>query len=66
MKRLLTLLKNAWLIVWNLALLALVVAVPTVALFKAGWVAAAVMLVLAAGVWLWRHPAFLMGMWLSR
>lgn len=66
MKRWLTLLKHAWLIAWNLALLALVVGVPAVALWSAGWVAAGFMLVLAAAVWLLRHPAFLLGMWLGR
>lgn len=66
MKRWLLLLKNAWLIAWNLALLGLLVGVPAVALWQAGWVAAAILLVLAAAVWLLKHPAFLLGMWMAR
>lgn len=66
MKRWLSLLKHAWLIAWNLALLALFVVVPAVALWRAGWVAACILLVLAAGLWLVRHPGFLPGMWAAR
>jgi hypothetical protein len=66
MKRWLMLLKHAWLIAWNLALLALLVGVPAVALWQAGWVATGFMLVLAAAVWLLRHPAFVLGMWMVR
>lgn len=65
MKRWLLVLKNAWLIAWNLALLALFVVVPSVALWQAGWVAAAFLLVLAAALWLLRHPGFLLGLWMS-
>lgn len=57
--------KSAWLIAWNTALLALVVVVPAVAIYRAGWLAIGFMGVLAFAVWLWRHPAFLMGMWAS-
>lgn len=63
--RYLSLLKFAWLIAWNLALLCLVVAVPVVAVWQAGWVAVAFMLVLAFGFFLWKHPAFIVGMWLG-
>lgn len=63
--RYLSLLKNAWLIVWNVALLCLVVGVPVVALWQAGWMAVAFMLVLAFGFFLWRHPAFIFGMWIG-
>ncbi len=57
--------KFAWLIVWNLALLVLLVVVPVAALFQAGWFAAGFMAMLAVLVLALRHPAFLLGMWLG-
>lgn len=65
MLRYLSLIKFAWLIVWNLALLVLLVVVPVVALFQAGWFAAGFMAMLAVLVLALRRPAFLMGMWLG-
>lgn len=66
MSRYWSLLKNAWLILWNLALLALVVGVPVVALWRGKWLAAVFMLGLAFAYWLWRHPAFILGMKIGR
>lgn len=53
------------LIAWNLALLALVLGVPLLALWHGGWLALAFMVGLAAVYALLRRPAFLLGMWLG-
>lgn len=63
--RYLSLLKNAWLIAWNLALLCLVVAVPVSAIWQAGWVAVWFFVVLGFAFFVWRHPSFIFGMWLG-
>lgn len=65
MTRWLSLLKNAWLIVWNLALLALVVGVPLIALYQAGWFAFWLMVAAAGFCWVVRRPVILVGLWLG-
>lgn len=62
MRRYLCLLKNAWLIVWNLACLALFAGLPLLLVIKAGWLGALALLAGAAAVWLLRHPLALLGL----
>jgi hypothetical protein len=65
MLRYLKLLKFALLITWNLAWLALVVGVPLWVSLKVGWPGAAVVAVFAAGIWLAKRPAALLGLLLG-
>lgn len=65
MRRWLTLLKNAWLIVWNVACMAVLWGVPLVALYQGRWLAAGLIAGGALVVWLVKHPSALLGLWLS-
>lgn len=64
MRRYFALLKHAWLIVWNLALMALFWGVPLVALYQGRWLAAGLIAGGAVVVWLVKNPSALLGLWL--
>jgi hypothetical protein len=63
MNRAAHLLRHAWLIVWNAALIALLIGAPAVALWQAGWTAVAFLPVLLVPVVLTRWPALALGAW---
>lgn len=62
MRRYLRLMGYAWLVAYNLALLALVTLVPLWAVWQIGWPAAALLGLAALVAWLVKNPSALLGL----